>query len=782
MNSHQEEINRLNNKLAALSIKQEQFLLEIRNLRQEIEKLSAAPSVVTEAATTDKQEVTPTAIPTQKVQKTAPVRPWPTAKETAGSTPKLKFPEFRSDMEKFIGENLINKIGIIITIFGVAIGVKYSIENNLISPLTRVILGYLAGIALLGFGIKLKKNFENYSAVLISGAMTIMYFITYAAFDFYGLIPQVLTFALMVIFTIFTVIASLNYNKQVIAHIGLTGAYAIPFLLSDGSGNTLVLFSYMTIINTGILIIAFKKYWKPLYYSAFSLTWIIYLAWYASGYKTEEDFATALVFATLFFSIFYLTFIAYKSIPKKKFEAGDIILLLANSFIFYGVGYSILSDHPNGKYLLGLFTLCNAAIHFAAGMVIYKKQLADKNLLYLITGLVLVFITLAIPVQLDGTWVSTLWAAEAALLFWIGRSKNEAFFERLSFILMIIALFSIIQDWALLYGNYSSFNPEARIIPVFNTNFLSSVLCIGAFTLINYMNSRYPETQAWKEESRTAKLVKFTIPAMLVLLIYYAFRMEISNYWLQLYTDSEIAIDNDSQTHMRHYWNEDLLKFKKIAIINYSLLFTALLTWVNMKKIRSGKLGFIVTLLTGFALVVFLTQGLLVLSELRESYLDQTLTDYYNRGAFNIIVRYISLLIAGLTVLTTFFQLRQEYTNNRYRKPFDLVFHITMIWILSSELIHWMDMADSSQSYKLGISILWGVYSLHLIARGIWKKKKHLRLMAIVLFGITLVKLFLYDIAHLNTISKTIVFVSLGVLLLIISFLYNKYKLVISDE
>ena len=782
MNSHQEEINRLNNKLAALSIKQEQFLLEIRNLRQEIEKLSAAPSVVTEAATTDKQEVTPTAIPAQKVQKTAPVRPWPTAKETAGSTPKLKFPEFRSDMEKFIGENLINKIGIIITIFGVAIGVKYSIENNLISPLTRVILGYLAGIALLGFGIKLKKNFENYSAVLISGAMTIMYFITYAAFDFYGLIPQVLTFALMVIFTIFTVIASLNYNKQVIAHIGLTGAYAIPFLLSDGSGNTLVLFSYMTIINTGILIIAFKKYWKPLYYSAFSLTWIIYLAWYASGYKTEEDFATALVFATLFFSIFYLTFIAYKSIPKKKFEAGDIILLLANSFIFYGVGYSILSDHPNGKYLLGLFTLCNAAIHFAAGMVIYKKQLADKNLLYLITGLVLVFITLAIPVQLDGTWVSTLWAAEAALLFWIGRSKNEAFFERLSFILMIIALFSIIQDWALLYGNYSSFNPEARIIPVFNTNFLSSVLCIGAFTLINYMNSRYPETQAWKEESRTAKLVKFTIPAMLVLLIYYAFRMEISNYWLQLYTDSEIAIDNDSQTHMRHYWNEDLLKFKKIAIINYSLLFTALLTWVNMKKIRSGKLGFIVTLLTGFALIVFLTQGLLVLSELRESYLDQTLTDYYNRGAFNIIVRYISLLIAGLTVLTTFFQLRQEYTNNRYRKPFDLVFHITMIWILSSELIHWMDMADSSQSYKLGISILWGVYSLHLIARGIWKKKKHLRLMAIVLFGITLVKLFLYDIAHLNTISKTIVFVSLGVLLLIISFLYNKYKLVISDE
>ena len=53
---------------------------------------------------------------------------------------------------------------------------------------------------------------------------------------------------------------------------------------------------------------------------------------------------------------------------------------------------------------------------------------------------------------------------------------------------------------------------------------------------------------------------------------------------------------------------------------------------------------------------------------------------------------------------------------------------------------------------------------------------------AMVLFGVTLLKLFLYDIASMNTITKTIVFVSLGILLLIISFLYNKYKHKISDE
>jgi len=65
---------------------------------------------------------------------------------------------------------------------------------------------------------------------------------------------------------------------------------------------------------------------------------------------------------------------------------------------------------------------------------------------------------------------------------------------------------------------------------------------------------------------------------------------------------------------------------------------------------------------------------------------------------------------------------------------------------------------------------------------GIWKKNKDVRITAIVLFGVTLAKLFLYDIANLTTISKTIVLVSLGILLLIISFLYNKYKLLIFGE
>jgi uncharacterized membrane protein len=93
-----------------------------------------------------------------------------------------------------------------------------------------------------------------------------------------------------------------------------------------------------------------------------------------------------------------------------------------------------------------------------------------------------------------------------------------------------------------------------------------------------------------------------------------------------------------------------------------------------------------------------------------------------------------------------------------------------------------MDLYSPGQSYKLGLSILFGLYALFLVVLGIWKKKAHLRIAAIVLFTATLLKLFFYDLTYLDTISKTIVFVILGILLLVISFLYNKYKALIFDS
>ncbi len=175
-------------------------------------------------------------------------------------------------------------------------------------------------------------------------------------------------------------------------------------------------------------------------------------------------------------------------------------------------------------------------------------------------------------------------------------------------------------------------------------------------------------------------------------------------------------------------------------------------------------------------LAAFMTGGLYELSELRESYISQKLATYYEVGISNLLVRYVSYaLVVGL-LFTLFKMAKQDFLKFDFIPFFDFILHVSVLWLLSAELIHILSLTSNADAYKLGLSILWGIYSLFIIVLGIWKKKKYLRLGGLLWFGITLVKLFLYDIASLSTISKTIVFVSLGSILLVISFLYNKYK------
>lgn len=785
MDKQSEQIKHLLQKLEELSIKQATFSNEIEALRQEIHQLQAA----TTDKTSEENPIAPrtkTPIKTGELlvdyvppQATVPVDKSPKA------APKVALPEMpKLDWEKFIGENLISKIGIFITILGVGIGAKYSIDNDLISPLTRIIMGYLFGTGLLGLGIRLKENYTNYSAVLVSGAIAIFYFITYFAYAFYGLIPQLPAFGLMVIFTIFSVVAAIHYNQQIIALIGLVGAYGVPFLLGDGSGAIHIMFTYMAIINAGILVIAFKKYWKNVHRVAFILTWLIYSGWFLTDYSRSKHFGIALAFASIFFLTFYLLFLAYKLLKKEAFARRDIWLLLTNSFLFYGFGYAILEKHDLGEQFLGLFTLGNAAIHFVVSNIIYRQKLADKNLFYLVVGLVLLFLTMAIPVQLDGNWVTLIWVGEAALLFWIGRTKGVAFYEKLAYPLMLIAVLSLLDDWS----NYSSYyvaSPESRIIPIFNIYFLTSILFIAALGFINWLNRQPSYSPPNFKRKWIPSLFKVLIPGIFLVVLYLSVHLEIDNYFTQLYKDSAIGSTPDKNILFQFdMYNENLFHLKNIWLIIYAFCFSAALTIINAKWIQNRPLAIVHLGLKGILVLIFLTGGLFSLQTLQQNYLSQATAEYYTISNFNIIIRYIALLFFGgfLFITYRYFIKDQKGVNLTVIK--DLVLYTILLVITSSEVIYWVDMnmGAFNNSNKLGLSILWGIYALFLITLGIWKRKKHLRITAIILFGITLVKLFFYDLSHLSTIAKTIVLVSLGLLLLLISFLYNKYKHLIADE
>jgi uncharacterized membrane protein len=695
---------------------------------------------------------------------------------------KTNTSNIQKDLEKFIGENIISKIGIIITILGVTIGAKYSIEHQLISPLTRIIIGYFLGTGLLVFGIYLKKKYENFSAVLVSGAIAINYFLTYAAFSFYHLIPKEFAFLLMFVLTVFTVVASVKYNQQIIAHIGFVGAYAVPFLLSDGKGEVLYLFVYMTIINSGILALAYKKYWKSLYFSSYAFTWLTFIVWLINGYNSEQNFGLALTFLSVFFLMFYGISILYKLVRKEQFGSSDVWMILSNSFLFFGLGYFILSSNPiTNENFLGLFALLNAIIHVTFALYVHKKQLVDQNLFYLILALVFTFLTISIPIQLDGHWVTLLWLVEGLALFWIGRVKEIKIYEQISYPITILACLSVIEDWKMGYSLY--FNDSAVQTSFLNPYFMTSCIAILCFYLFTKIHTKYKINSTYSSVTDIQNALTYLYPFLFLAFCYNSIFLEIIAYWDLKWIHSVTLVKQIGSKFS--IYNPDLKLFKDVWLMNYSLFFVILLNVLNWLKIKQKNLGYLLTFLSYAILFLFLTVGLYSLGELVFSYIFEKQTVYFPNSFYKVWVRYISYGFVATLLFAMYKNLKNnlvEIKDVHLFKVFEIGLATTILWLISSELVIWMDMTHFSSSFKLVLSILWGVYALILISIGIAKNKQNLRIGAMVLFAFTLLKLFFYDIAHLDTISKTIVFVSLGILLLIISFLYNKFKHLISNN
>ena len=704
------------------------------------------------------------------------------AEQKAAAAPGHMRKEPSFNLEKYVGESLIGKIGIVILIIGVGIGAKYSIDNNLISPLIRIFLGYIIGGLLLFSAWRLRRRHENFSATLLSGGMAILYFMTFAAYSFYNLLPQWAAFLLMVIITVATVYSALKFNKQIIAIIGLVGAYCVPFLLSEGEGRPLVLFSYMSIINLGILFIAFRKYWKPLYLFSFGMTWLIFMTWYMNSFDYELYNTLTWSFLFVFFLIFYSTFLAYKLIKKEPFNVLDVVLLLINSFLFYGLGYELVERSPEWSSYLGIFTLFNAFLHALASYIVHRNGKADKSIFYLVAGLVLVFLTISIPVQLDGNWVTLLWMGEATLLFWIGRSKNVPLYEYLAYPVILLSFLSLAQDWSEVANASGRLSGTNQYAPFFNAVFLTSLLCSVALGYINYLFYSKPHTVSRLSDKSLERLVSIGITGVFLFVLYMGFAVEISNYWDQMFAVNAQKESADVTTYWQKSYLSDIRSFKVIWLLIYSMLFVSALCFLNSYRFKKRLPGVVSLSLNTIVLFLFLTTGLFHLSELRESFLDNVQLPDGLTWDFRLGIRYLSLAFVALLIVISLKSLKKEFSDLKTQVAFDVILGTTVLWVLTSELLHWLDLLGVSNSYKLWVSILWGVYALAEIGLGIWKKKKHLRIGAIALFSLTLVKLFAYDIAHLNTLSKTIVFVVLGVILLITSFLYNRYKKDISGE
>ncbi|MDD5997856.1 MAG: DUF2339 domain-containing protein [Bacteroidales bacterium] len=496
------------------------------------------------------------------------------------------------DWEKFIGENLIMKLGILIVLIGVAIGGKYALEHQLLSPTMRIIIGTLFGAALQGVAIKLKKEYKKLSAVLASGAMATLYFMTYFAYDFYGLIPMPVAFVLMTLITVATVWQACTYDMEVIAIIGLVAAYVIPFMLSTGEGSPWALFSYISIINAGVMFISVKRYWRILFVSAYVSSWFIYGVVYRTlDFPETSDAVKLLLFLFINFVIFYVTFLAYKVKHKMIFQNFDIVYLLSNSFMFFGLGYNVMFNNETLASYVAWFSFANALIHGIVAFILIKKNMVDKSVYRLITGLAISFVTIAIMVWATGHWLTMFWMLEGTVLFTVSRISKRPFYEKMSYPVFFLALISLIIDWGNPNGGHLRmltplFEAFASYRSMWDTttaavqgnalSIINTVVFIMLCIFIGVVDNRYPMVEDEETQNSWMNLANKCLRVMAVFVVTAAILVHIERPWLTMVWMLEATI---LFTFARVRKN---VFFEKSAYPVFALAFSSLLVdWGN---------------------------------------------------------------------------------------------------------------------------------------------------------------------------------------------------------
>lgn len=649
-----------------------------------------------------------------------------------------------TDWEKFIGENLISKIGIAILVLAIGFFVKYAIDNDWIGPVGRVGIGLLCGGILIGLAHRLRNQYNAFSSVLIGGGLAVLYFTIALAYHQYHLLSQTTAFALMLVITAFSVALSLLYNREELAIIALVGGFVTPFLVSNGSGDYKVLFTYLLILNTGLLVIAYYKVWRLLNGLAFGFTVILFASWlYELPDNTERAvYFGGAGFATAFYGLFFITAVARTIRERKKFIASDFLILLLNTCLYFGASLYFLSKLGLESYR-GLYCAIMGVIHIALSWLLFRRQSVDKNILYLLIGITLSFVSLTAPLQLHGHYITMFWATEAVLLCWLFLKSGLRLIRLASALVLAAMLVSLAWDWVNIYRDGY---PGMTVI--FNKGCMTGLICAAScFVLFRLQADRV-----------TAPIMMFTATALLFI---------------------SGALEIGYQFSYR-YPHMDIASF-------YLLLYTWLFVWLfTLVSGRLAKIDMRVTnrVLLGLGLLVYLF-ALPGVFGLQRDMLEGR----------RYLIHFVAHWVGAAVVLFILYRLTGLYRGGNWKvEPaiFAWTVAIVAVVFLSAEGQLLVNVLFYSPQYpldelqrvysKTGLPILWGVCSFVCMWLGMRHKFRPLRTFSLLLFMITLLKLFLFDIRNIPIAGKIAAFFCLGVLLLVVSFMYQRLKKIIIDN
>jgi len=189
----------------------------------------------------------------------------------------------------------------------------------------------------------------------------------------------------------------------------------------------------------------------------------------------------------------------------------------------------------------------------------------------------------------------------------------------------------------------------------------------------------------------------------------------------------------------------------------------AALTWIGTRLVRPA--------------AVYVAGGIFVLVLLRLAFIDSGM---YAGGRSYPLLANARLLVYVVSAISLWATAWWSRSQPRFALPAYVGGHGVLLWGLGLEVAGWAERTSAPQNLRsvtsTSISVLVAAYAVVLVAAGVSQRSAASRVLGVVLIGLVVLKLYLYDVWLLGQFYRMAAFAILGVLLLVMSYFYSRFR------
>lgn len=634
---------------------------------------------------------------------------------------------------EFLKQNALTIIGIFTLVLGIGYFVKYAIDKNWIGETPRVGIGFFLGAVIILLGHFLRKNYSVFSSIITGGGIAVLYFTVTIAFREYHLFSQNIAFSVTCLITLLCIALSYYYKSEILIIFSLFGGFLAPLMVSSGHSNYPFLFTYITVLNLGMLTIAFLKNWKSIGWIAFIFTYVYLLYW---TFETTQ--LTSIYFYISGYIIFY-SFALKNYFRKEAMSSPDILMLVLINFtniiglvyIFNQLGFEPVIIFPL------IFALVNSFLLF--------REYSQKNFginYSVFTGVTVSLLTLAVALQFKTHLITSVWAIEATLLLYIWKKTGLPIFRKCFYVLFPLVIAAQVITW-------TEYIDAKNLNIVFNSVFLTSLVTLTTTFFNLFLLRKHPD-----HDEKFNAFLEYLFSILSYGVIYFAILLEI----------------------MYHISSQPWIVIFSVGIIFTLYYIFAILLFRKKLDIPQASATQFMYLFCVLIIIDTAVSGTGIVSNY--------LLDKISPGFYGLYLLYwIPFIYTILQILpkSHFFKIKLSYWLISVTFIIALSFELYNIYILlNAENISGMKVL-SKHFGLLYLSIIWAVLSSVLIYKGLKNNIPEYSKIGFALIAVTILKLYLYDVWEMDNVSRIIAFIILGIILLLSSFLFQRLKKIIKN-